>query len=259
MRKTALVTGASAGIGDSFARLLAAQGYDLVVVARDEARLQKLAFGLMEKYQINVEVIRADLSRREQYGPVEARLASKEAPISVLINNAGFGINKSFMVSNRDIEDDMLQVMVTAPMRFCHAVLPGMKERNDGIIINVSSVAGWIASGTYSAAKAYVTVLSESLHAELRGTAVKVCALCPGFTHTEFHERGRLKMGGLPNFLWLNADALVAAAWKDAVRGRAISVPGWQYKILSFFTRFGPRPFIRNVGFRTKNKQRVNP
>lgn len=259
MRKTALITGASAGIGESFTRLLAAKGFDLVLVARDEARLQAQAATLKEKHQIQVEVIRADLGTKEGCGTVEARLNVSGQPISVLINNAGFGIKEGFLASNRELEDQMLQVLVTAPMRLCHAALPGMKERNDGVIINVSSVAGWIAGGTYSAAKSYVTVLSESLNTEMKRTGVKVCALCPGFTHTEFHQRGGMKMKSVPEFMWLNADALVKAAWKDAVRGRAISVPGWQYKILSAITRFGPRPMIRNLGMNVRKKQRVNP
>lgn len=259
MRKTALITGASAGIGESFTRLLAAKGFDLVLVARDEARMQAQAAILTEKYQIMVEVLRADLGTREGCGAVEARLNQEGQPISVLINNAGFGIKEGFLASNRELEDQMLQVLVTAPMRLCHTVLPGMKQRNDGVIINVSSVAGWIAGGTYSAAKSYVTVLSESLNTEMKGTGVKVCALCPGFTHTEFHQRGGMKMKSVPEFMWLEADAVVAASWKNALSGKALSVPGWQYKILSAITRFGPRPMIRNLGMNVRKKQRVNP
>jgi short-subunit dehydrogenase len=134
--------------------------------------------------------------------------------------------------------------------------LPGMKERNKGVIINVSSVAGWIAGGTYSASKSYLTVLSESLHTELSSTNVKVSALCPGFTRTEFHQRGRMSMKALPTFMWLNSDKLVAAAWKDAVAGKAVSVPGWQYQLLTFVMRNAPRPMVRKIGMNVRIKQR---
>jgi len=137
-----------------------------------------------------------------------------------------------------------------------HAALPGMKQRNSGTIINVSSVAGWITGGSYSAAKSYLTVLSESLHTELRNTNVVVHALCPGFTRTEFHQRGGMKMGGLPKWLWLSADVVVADAWKAAKSGKAISVPGRIYKLISFITRFGPRPLIRKTGMNVRVRQR---
>ena len=174
----------------------------------------------------------------------------------VLINNAGFGINKAFSVSQLDAEQQLLDVLVRTPMRLMHCALPGMKARDKGVIINVSSVAGWIAGGTYSASKSYLTVLSESLHTELAATKVKVSALCPGFTRTEFHQRGRMSMKGLPSFMWLNSDKLVAQAWKDAVEGKALSVPGWQYKILTFVMRFAPRPWVRTIGMNVRKKQR---
>jgi short-subunit dehydrogenase len=131
-----------------------------------------------------------------------------------------------------------------------------MKARDKGIIINISSVAGFIAGGTYSASKSYLTVLSESLHTELTGTKVKITALCPGFTRTEFHQRGRMSMKGLPNFMWLSADKLVADAWNDALKGVAISVPGWQYKLLTFLIQVAPRPLVRKLGMRVRDKQR---
>jgi len=143
-------------------------------------------------------------------------------------------------------------------MRLMHVALPGMKERNKGVIINVSSVAGWIAGGTYSASKSYLTVLSESLHTELAATNVKVSALCPGFTRTEFHQRGGMSMKALPTFMWLNSDKLVATAWKDAIAGKAISVPGWQYRILTFVMRNAPRQLVRKIGMNVRIKQRKN-
>jgi short-subunit dehydrogenase len=141
-------------------------------------------------------------------------------------------------------------------MRLMHVALPLMKQRNNGVVINVSSVAGYIAGGTYSASKSYLTVLSESLHTELSGTNVKVSALCPGFTRTEFHQRGKMSMKGLPNFMWLTSDYLVEQSWKDAMKGEAVSVPGWQYKLLLFIVNAIPRSIVRKVGMNMRAKQR---
>lgn len=254
MKSWALVTGASSGIGESFTQLLAANNYNVVLVARDLPRLQERAAGLESAYGIQTVVIQADLSTDAGCALIENYIAAHE--IDVLINNAGFGINKAFTHSQLDIEQNLLDVLVRAPMRLMHVVLPGMKVRNKGIIINVSSVAGFIAGGTYSASKSYLTVLSESLNTELAGTKVKVTALCPGFTHTEFHQRGRMSMKGLPAFMWLKADALVAKSWNDARKGKAISVPGWQYQLLTSVIRFAPRPMVRKIGMNIRIKQR---
>jgi len=254
MESWALVTGATAGIGESFTRLLAENGYNIVLVARDLPRLQERAHALEAKFSISTKVIQADLSTDAGCAMIEQYIADNQ--VDVLINNAGFGINKAFTVSQLDAEQQLLDVLVRTPMRLMHAVLPGMKERDKGVVINVSSVAGWIAGGTYSASKSYLTVLSESLHTELAATHVKVCALCPGFTRTEFHQRGRMSMKGLPAFMWLNADKLVATAWKEAVAGKAVSVPGWQYQILTFVMRNAPRSLVRKIGMNVRIKQR---
>jgi short-subunit dehydrogenase len=254
-RPIALVTGATAGIGAAFAELLASENHDLVIVARDLPRLNQRADEWRSKFGVEVEVIQADLSRDEDIRRIELRLQNISRPIEVLINNAGFGINKSFTSSDIAEEIALLDVLVTAPMRLMHAVLPGMKDRDSGTIINVSSVAGWIAGGTYSAAKSYLTVLSESLHTELKATNVRVHALCPGFTRTEFHQRGNMKMGGLPKWFWLTAEQVVKDSWIAAKSGKALSVPGRQYKVLSLITRFGPRPLVRKVGMNVRVRQ----
>jgi short-subunit dehydrogenase len=245
MAQWALVTGATAGIGESFTRLLASKGYNIALVARDEVRLHERAGGLREKYGIQTFVLPADLATKSGVKSVEKYIQSYE--IEVLINNAGFGINKAFTASDLGDEQDLLNVLVRTPMRLMHVILPGMKERKSGTIINVSSVAGFIAGGTYSAAKSYLTVLSESINADLKGSGVKVSALCPGFTRTEFHKRARMKMKGLPSFLWLNADKLVAKAWKDAQANKPVSIPGWQYKLLIAIISITPRGLIRRV------------
>jgi len=254
MQSWALVTGATAGIGESFTRLLAANNYNLVLVARDLPRLQERARSLEDAYKVTTHIIQADLSTAEGCAAVENYISSNQ--IDVLINNAGFGINKAFTVSSLDSEQQLLDVLVRTPMRLMHGVLPGMKERDKGIIINVSSVASFIAGGTYSASKSYLTVLSESLHTELADTKVKVSALCPGFTRTEFHQRGRMSMKGLPAFMWLNADRLVEKSWSDALKGVAVSVPGWQYRTLVCVIHLLPRSIVRRVGMNLRAKQR---
>jgi short-subunit dehydrogenase len=254
MQSWALVTGATVGIGESFTRLLAQNGYNIVLVARDLPRLQERAQGLESTFGIATTVIQADLATDAGCKTIEDFIANNQ--IDVLINNAGFGINKAFTMSQLDAEQQLLDVLVRTPMRLMHVALPGMKERNKGVIINVSSVAGWIAGGTYSASKSYLTVLSESLHTELSSTNVKVSALCPGFTRTEFHHRGRMSMKGLPAFMWLNSDKLVATAWKDAVGGKALSIPGWQYQLLTFVMRNAPRSMVRKIGMNVRVKQR---
>lgn len=254
MAQWALVTGASVGIGESFTRLLASNGFNIALVARDEARLHERAASLREKFGVQTFVLPADLSTDAGCRSVEEYLS--EFDIEVLINNAGFGINKAFSVSDLKAEQELLDVLVKTPMRLMHVVIPKMKERGSGTIINVSSVASFIAGGTYSASKSYLTVLSESLNTELTGSGVKVSALCPGFTRTEFHQRGRMKMSGLPNFMWLNSDALVAQSWKDAQANKPVSIPGWQYKLLVAIISIAPRKFVRQIGMNVRKKQR---
>ena len=255
MSSWALVTGATSGIGESFTRLLASNKYNIVLVARDLPRLQERAVALEAKYAIKTHIIQADLATDEGCLRVEKHILENQ--VDVLINNAGFGTSKAFTMSTLDIEQQLLDVLVRTPMRLMHVALPLMKARNNGIVINVSSVAGYIAGGTYSASKSYLTVLTESLHTELAATNVQISALCPGFTRTEFHQRGKMSMKGLPNFLWLNSDRLVEQSWRDALKGKAVSVPGWQYKLLVFIVQtLVPRSIVRKVGMNIRVKQR---
>jgi short-subunit dehydrogenase len=216
--------------------------------------LHERAVGLKEKFGAESVVIVADLATEAGCAKVEDYIRANE--IEVLINNAGFGINKAFTMSDLAKEEEVLKVLVRTPMRLMHVALPAMKERNSGVVINVSSVASFIAGGAYSASKAYLTVLSESLSTELSATNIKVSALCPGFTRTEFHQRGRMKMAGLPNFMWLNSDVLVAKAWKDAISGKPVSIPGWQYKTLVGAISLLPRSIVRRLGMNLRVKQR---
>ena len=252
MKKWALITGASVGIGDCFARHLASEGYNLIINARSKDKLEERADYLRKTYNVEVEVLAADLATECE--KVESYLATHE--IEVLINNAGFGLNQSFLSSPIDEEQRVLDVLVRAPMRLMHAVLPQMRKRNSGVIINVSSTAAFIAGGHYSAAKSYLTVMSESLHTQMLPTKVTVSSLNPGFVHTEFHQRAGMKMGAIPNFMWLDGDFLVKKAWADALKGKAISIPGWQYKILRTIIAIAPRKTVRKMGMSLRTKQR---
>ncbi len=252
MKKWALITGASVGIGDCFARLLASEGYNLVINARSKDKLEERAEFLRKTYNIEVEVLAADLATECE--KVESYVESHE--IEVLINNAGFGLNQSFLASPIEEEERVLDVLVRAPMRLMHAVLPQMRKRDSGVIINVSSTAAFIAGGHYSAAKSYLTVMSESLHTQMLPTNVKVSSLNPGFVRTEFHQRAGMKMGAIPNFMWLDADFLVKQAWADARKGKAISIPGWQYKLLRTIIALAPRKTVRKMGMSLRTKQR---
>ena len=237
-RTTALVTGATAGIGLEFARQLAGQGHDLVLVARDEARLESVAAGIRTAEGVEVEVLRADLTDASDLARVEARVADRERPVDLLVNNAGFGLKKRFLDNPVEDEVAMLQVLVTAVLRLSHAALGAMTERGHGGIINVSSVAAFLPRGSYSAAKAWVNSFSEWAAHEYRDAGVTVTALCPGFTKTEFHERMQVKRGD--GFLWLDASFLVEKALADHAKGRVFSVPGAQYRTIVALTRAVP-------------------
>ncbi len=236
---TALVTGATAGIGLEFARQLAARGYDLVLVARDPARLDQVAVELRgSATNPDVEVVAADLADRKQLASVEARLADRERPVDLLVNNAGFGLKGRFLDNDVEEEQRLLDVMVVAVMRLSHAALRGQADRGHGGVINVSSVAAFLPRGTYAAAKAWVNQFGRWAAAEYRPRGVTVTTLCPGFTKTEFHQRMDVRRG--TGFLWMEPDFVVGRALADFDRGRVLSVPGAQYRAIVAATRLIP-------------------
>ena len=185
-----------------------------------------------QKGGVATEVIVADLADRAALAGVERRVADPARPVDLLVNNAGFGHKRPFLDNTVEDEQQMLDVLVTAVLRLSHAALGAMVERGSGAIVNVSSVAGFLSRGTYGAAKAYVTSMSQWADATYRGRGVRVMALCPGFTRTEFHARMGVRRGSAPSFLWLDADRLVRDALADLDRGRSVSVPGKRYKVL---------------------------
>ena len=244
---TALVTGATAGLGAEFARQLAAQGQDLVIVARDADRLEQVAEQLHSAYGVAVEVLAADLADHEQVRRVAERLSDPARPVDTLVNNAGFARRTGFLADNLAEEERAVDVMLRAVLVLSHAAARAMKQRGRGRIVNVSSVAAFVAMGTYSATKSWVVVFSEALSRELAGSGVRVTVVCPGFVHTEFHERMGMDKTIIPSFLWLDASDLVEDAWKDLMRGKPVSVPSRRYKLIVGVTRFIPRALIARV------------
>ena len=250
----ALITGASSGIGAEFTEQLARDGYDIILVARDEERLNRRAEYLGQKFHVLTEVLVADLATREGISKVESRLV--QGGVEFLVNNAGFGINRRFADSDIERESENLEVLVSAVMRLSHAALTSMRAQKKGYIINVSSVAGWIAGGTYSASKSWVTVFSEFLAVDHAAEGIHVTALAPGFTHTEFHQRGKMNMSGLPKWLWLESSHVVAEGIRAVRAGRALSIPGRQYRLLYHLIRHLPRGLVRKAGIGARRRQR---
>lgn len=246
---TALVTGATAGIGAAFARRLAADGYDVVLVARDVARLDATAADLRTR-GAEAEVLRADLATDDGIAAVEARLADSERPVDLLVNNAGFGHRGRFLTVPVADELTMLKVHVEAVLRLTSAALPGMVERGHGGVVNVASVAAFFPRGTYGASKAWVVSFSQAVRQDVAGSGVRVLALCPGFVHTEFHDRAGMDMSGVKPFLWLDAGDVVDTALHDLRAGRAVSVPGRQYKAIVAAGALVPRNLAARLASR---------
>jgi uncharacterized protein len=244
---TALITGGTAGIGAAFARALAAGGDDLVLVARDPDRLSEMATELKERYAINVEVIPADLAVRDDVIRVAERLSSLDQPIDMLINNAGFGIRAKLTDPDTTPHEHAIDVMIRAVLMLAAAAGRTMRDRGAGTIINVSSTAGFVAMGNYSAIKAWVTAYTESLANELHGSGVNVTALCPGYVRTEFHQRAKINIGSIPELLWLDVNRLVADCLQDAAAGKVISIPSKRYKVMIGIVERLPHRALRAI------------
>jgi uncharacterized protein len=243
-----LVTGPTSGIGHAFATALAAAGHDLVLVSRDSARLGRVADELGVAYGVRCEVLTADLSDLQQTRQVEARLRAE--PFAVVVNNAGFGMTGSFEANDVEAEQESLDVLVRAVMRLSHAALQPMLAAGSGAVVNVSSVAGFLPRGTYGAHKAWVTSFSGWANVHYRNSGVRVMALCPGFVRTEFHSRMRADLGGIPSWMWLDADTVVRTALRDLYRGKAVSIPTRRYQTLTTLARATPRRAMEKIARR---------
>ncbi|THA76198.1 SDR family oxidoreductase [Streptomyces sp. A0592] len=241
---TVLITGASAGLGAAFARGFAAKGCDLVLVARDKDRLDDVAGALAREYGTASEVLPADLLEAADLAAVADRLAERARPVDILVNNAGFGLPAPFPYSPVEDEERMLDLLVKVPLRLTHAALPGLRERRRGAVVNVSSVAGLLPTGTYGAAKAWVTAFSESLRVDMEPYNVRVLAVVPGFTRTEFQERAGMDVSALRDAVWLEPEAVVEQALKDLALRRPVSITGRRYQAYALAARHLPRAFV---------------
>ncbi|GAB2751216.1 SDR family NAD(P)-dependent oxidoreductase [Kitasatospora kifunensis] len=237
---TALITGATAGIGAAFARRLAKDGHDLVLVARDTKRLTETAAELESRFGVRAEVLTADLATEAGIGAVEERLKDGARPIGILINNAGFGNRGNYLSVPLEQELEMVKVHIEAVLRLTSAALPGMRERGFGGVVNVASVAAFVPRGTYGASKAWMVNFTQGIARDLAGSGVRLLALCPGFTRTEFHQRAGMGTKNVPAWGWLSAERVVDEALRDLARGRSLSVPSKRYKVMVALARVLP-------------------
>ncbi|MFI5529722.1 SDR family NAD(P)-dependent oxidoreductase [Kitasatospora sp. NPDC051853] len=255
---TVLITGATAGIGAAFATRLAKDGRDLVLVARDAQRLSDAAAELTKTYGVEVEVLPADLATDEGITAVEDRLRATVKPVDILINNAGFGNRGAYLTVPLEQELDMLKVHVEAILRTTSAAIPGMRERGFGAVVNVASVAAFLPRGTYGATKAWVVSFTQGIARDLGGTGVRMMALAPGFTRTEFHQRAGMGTKNVPGWGWLSAERVVDEALADLARGRSLSVPGKRYKAVVAIARLLPSGGLGGLSSKAARTYRTN-
>lgn len=248
---TALVTGATSGIGEEFCWQLASAGHNLVLVARNEERLEALASQLRTIAGVNAEVIPADLSIHEDCERVCARLdvgrGEELPPIGLLVNNAGYALGESFLTNELNSEEDALDVMVRAVMMLSHHAARSMGARGRGAILNVSSVAAVTGMGVYGAHKAWVRAFTEALSQDLRGTGVTATCVSPGPTLTNFHERTGMRYEDMPSWAWTSAEQVVTEALDAVRRGQMHVTPGAQYKLAQLMVRLSPRGLVHKV------------
>lgn len=250
---TALITGATAGIGAEFARQLAARGNDLVIVARDAERLAAAAAALQHEFGVRVEALPADLLAAEGLAAVDRRLADDRRPIDLLVNNAGYGIRRELHENSFDDEKRHLDIHVTVPLQLTQTALRGMIARGRGRIVLIASVAAFTPRGTYSAAKAWAVMFARGANLVYRGRGVSVTAVCPGFVRTEFHDRMKVSTAGIPSVLWLEAPTLVRLALRGIDRGRSVVIPTVRYRMIAGLARILPDRVGASGRFRSRD------
>ncbi|MEV2216289.1 SDR family oxidoreductase [Streptomyces sp. NPDC050997] len=251
---TALITGSTAGIGAAFARRLASDGHNLVLVARDTKRLREQATELHDRHGIEAGVLTADLATDDGIEAVAARLGDRKNPVDLLINNAGFGSKGRYLDVPMAEELTMLKVHCEAVLRLTSAATEAMRERGRGGVVNVASVAAFVPRGTYGASKAWVVQFTQGAARDMAGSGVRLMALCPGFVRTEFHERAGMGTDNIPGWMWLDADKLVAAALADLARGKSLSIPDPRYKALMGLVKVTPRSLLGGISSKTGRK-----
>ncbi|KOT36388.1 short-chain dehydrogenase [Streptomyces caelestis] len=251
---TALITGSTAGIGAAFARRLAADGHDLVLVARDTVRLREQATELHDRHGIEAEVLTADLAQDKGIEAVADRLGDPKNPVDLLVNNAGFGHRGRYLEVPMADELRMLKVHCEAVLRLTSAAVEAMRERGRGGVVNVASTAAFVPRGTYGASKAWVVQFTQGAAQDLAGHGVRLMALCPGFVRTEFHARAGMGTDNIPSWMWLDADKVATAALADLARGRTLSIPDPRYKALMGAAKLVPRGLLGGISSRTGRK-----
>jgi short-subunit dehydrogenase len=253
-RRTALITGASAGIGTALARVFASHRFDVVLTGRRAERLYALAEELRATHSVLARAMPADLARSESCAELVGALDRDGIGIDALVNNAGYGVPGFYRETSWETQRDFIQVLVTAPCELAHRLLPGMTRRGYGRILNVASVAGLMpgsASHTlYGGAKAMLIKFSQALHSEQKGSGVFVSALCPGFTSSEFHDVNgtRAEMRRLPKFMWLSAERVAQEGYRAVMKNQPICIPGAQYRLISTFARLLPVRAAHRLG-----------
>lgn len=258
MTDTVLITGATSGIGAEFARQFARRGCDLVLVARSSDSLERTADTLRERWGIGVEVLAADLLDDDGLERVLQRIRGVAevdgsgdpvgpTPVTVLVNNAGHGLARPFADNPLEDELEHLRIHVEVPLALTHAALGPMRGRGAGTVITVASVAGFVPRGSYGAAKAAMISFSRWANVVYGSEGIRVTALCPGFVHTEFHRRMGADKSGVPRLLWMEAPFVVREALRDTARGKAVSVPGVKYKILTALAPLVPAPLLTRL------------
>jgi len=261
-RPVSLITGASSGIGAEFARQLAALGHDLVITARRVERMEGLATELRKRHAIQVTVLPCDLADPAAVSWLCDALEQRGLRVDWLINNAGYGVPGTFDASDWATHADFLRVLLTAPTELAWRLLPGMRQRGRGRIINVASLAGHVPAPAghtlYAASKAYLIKFSQALALENRSRGVHVCALCPGFTWSEFHDvtRTREKMDKLPGYLWLSAAEVVSEGIAAVERGDAVYIPGRVNRLIKTMMQLMPDRLASHLSARQGTRYR---
>jgi short-subunit dehydrogenase len=250
-RPRALITGASAGLGAAFARAYARRGFDLILTARRAERLERLALELAAAYGAHSEILPRDLANPGSAGALFDDVEHRDLAVDVLVNNAGYGVPGSFRNRSWQVHADFQQVMIGAVAELCYRAIPGMRARGAGVILNVASLAGHMPGSAghtlYGPAKAWMIRFSESLHEELRADGIVVCALCPGFTYTEFHDANGMRehVSRLPRALWMSAERVVDEGLDAVDRGLSSHVPGRLNRLIALAARVLPRRLVR--------------
>ena len=254
----ALITGGSSGIGLAFARTLAEHGADLILVARDSAKLNVVAEQVRAGYAVDVQVMVADLAQPDDVIKVADRLRDDDEPIDLLINDAGVGLHAPLIDDDWAVQDTAIAIMITAVLKLSSAAAKAMIRRGTGYILNVASASAWIYTGNYSAIKRWVVSYTQALALELAGTGVSATAVCPGWVKTPFHERSGVDRPGVPGFFWVEADTVAREGLKATLAGRALCVPSRKWRLAIWVAQHGPSQITTAISRKLNHSRHGN-